>query len=66
MYAIYVLGGMFVAGGVVPFLWFFLPDSRSGFATSKEAEEWGQFCLARNKRNAPQICADAENPDSWR
>jgi hypothetical protein len=29
-------------GGIVPFLWFFLPEFRSGFGTSREAQEWGE------------------------
>jgi hypothetical protein len=53
-------------GGIVPFLWFFLPEFRSGFGTSREAQEWGAYCLKRNKRTAPQICADFENPQTWR
>lgn len=30
-----------------------------------EAKEWGAWCASRNRRHAPQICADAENPKEW-
>lgn len=63
---LYIGAFMLLCGGVVPFLWFFWPDSRAGFASSKEAEEWGRYCLVRNKRIAPQICATHENDPSWR
>lgn len=61
----YVAGFMFVVGGLVPFLWVFVPDSHAGCESSAEAEEWGAYLLKRNKRQAPQICADSENPASW-
>lgn len=55
----------FICGGIVPFAWVFLPEAHAGCESDKEAREWGAYMLARNKRQAPQVCADMPNNEAF-